>query len=156
MQQRSCEGQTEEWLQQLQLADGSDAALGKAAIPEHETDQHAEERHIGEAKPGRPLDAGKGRRHGENQQRDHQRKRQDQRPGDHLPAAKRAGQPGAFGIAEPANDDGSEHQGIADRGSRQPLHEREAGHQCAAERGEYPECGFWPLAATQHAEDRRR
>ena len=33
MQQRCCEGQTEERLQQLQLADGGDAALCKAAIP---------------------------------------------------------------------------------------------------------------------------
>ena len=57
-EQRRGDGQPEERLQQLQLADGGDAALGKAAIPEDEADKHAEDRHVGQADPcRRPIPA---------------------------------------------------------------------------------------------------
>ena len=42
--------------------DRGDAALRQAAIPEHEADQHAEQRDIGETDPGGASDAGEGRR----------------------------------------------------------------------------------------------
>ena len=49
--------QAEEGLQQLQLADAGNAAQGEAAIPEDESDQHREDRDIGEAEPRRAFDA---------------------------------------------------------------------------------------------------
>jgi len=46
----------------IAIGHGGDAALCKAAIPENETDQHAEERHIGEAKQAGNSMQEKGRR----------------------------------------------------------------------------------------------
>ena len=39
------------------MTDAGDAAQGEAAIPEDESDQHREDRDIGEAEPRRAFDA---------------------------------------------------------------------------------------------------
>ena len=106
--------QAEEGLQQLQLPDAGDAAERQAAIPEDEADQHAEDRDIGEADPGRRADR-RSSYPGMREQRDdrHHRQRQHQRPGDHLPAAEPARQRRALGIAEAAEQDRGHHQQIA-------------------------------------------
>ena len=43
---------TKEGLQQLQLANGGNATLRQAAIPEYKTNQHAEQRDIGKSDEG--------------------------------------------------------------------------------------------------------
>src|SRR4051794_5096255 len=50
-ERRRGEEEAEERLEELHLADPRDAALGEAAIPEEESDEHAEERDITEADP---------------------------------------------------------------------------------------------------------
>jgi len=52
-QQRPGQKEAQERLQQLQLANRCNAALCQTPIPEHEADQHAEHRHIGQAQPCR-------------------------------------------------------------------------------------------------------
>ncbi|MEY9573954.1 type IV secretory pathway VirB10-like protein [Bradyrhizobium diazoefficiens] len=113
MQQEAGKRETEERLELLQLTDARDAADRKAAVPEDEADEHAEDRDVGEPDPGRRTDAAPCRRPGQDRDRHHQRHRKQQRPGDHLPAAEAARQSGAFGIAEPAQHDRGDHQQIA-------------------------------------------
>lgn len=57
--------QAEKWLQELQLADGSDTALRQPFVPEHKSDQHAEQGNIGETDPRRHFYLRKGRWHDE-------------------------------------------------------------------------------------------
>ena len=59
--------------QQLKLADRRRAPDRQPPVPEHETDQHAEDRNIAEADPGRRPDALPGRR--PEQQGDHGHRR---------------------------------------------------------------------------------
>ena len=57
VQQEAGQCEAEEGLQLLQLADARDAADREPAIPEDESDEHAEDRDISEPDPGRRAHA---------------------------------------------------------------------------------------------------
>ena len=65
----------EERLQQLQLPDRGNAAERQPAIPEHETDPHAEQRDIGQPPPSRRIERRPIRWAKHKRERDAERKR---------------------------------------------------------------------------------
>ncbi|KAG1389249.1 hypothetical protein G6F59_015625 [Rhizopus arrhizus] len=63
-----------------------------------------------------------------------------------------AGQPAAFGIAEPAGKDRGQHQQVGLQRGLDAIAHRVADHAGAAQQREQPEGGARPLAAAQHPE----
>ncbi len=112
-------------LGQLHLADLGDAAAGQARVPGEEAQEHADQRHVGEAGPGvgaaREV-AGQG---GHQRDRHGQRQRQHQRPADGLPAAQLARQGTPLGVAEGAEGHRDQHQPVRRaRQARRPAPRR--------------------------------
>jgi hypothetical protein len=56
VQQPGSQSESKERLKQLQLGDSGNATLIEAAIPEDESDEHAEDRHVREPDPSSKAD----------------------------------------------------------------------------------------------------
>ena len=82
MKERGSQNQAEEGLQELQLTHAGYASESEAAIPEDEPDQHAEDRNVAKADPGRRPNADPASRQGE--QSDCSRQHQGTRTGHRL------------------------------------------------------------------------
>lgn len=57
VQQGGSQCQAKKWLQQLQLPNGGSPALGQPPVPEYKAYQHAEDRDVSQAEPGRCANA---------------------------------------------------------------------------------------------------
>ncbi len=110
------------------------------AIPEHEADQHAEHRDVGEAGPSRPADL----RHpaGRVARARTSIAGRDRTSAQEITcqAAPRRDRGRAFRVAEPAEQDGGEHQEVAGERPRAHPGRGEARHRGAADQREQPEC----------------
>ena len=151
-QQQGCQGQAEEGHQQLQLPDSGDPALGQAAIPEDEADQHREHRDIARAQPDRQGNTAKPVRCRDNAEDQHGRQGKDQRPRDDLPTAQMARQASALRIGHPAQQDAGDQHRIANRIGGSALPQGKTDDQRGTEQRESPEGGMGALTGAQYAE----
>ena len=131
MQQPARQRRAEERLQQLQLSDGGDAALRRAAIPENKPNPHAEHRDVNQRQPAAPLIAGQPAG-AASRGRQRQRQRHHQRPRDHLPAADPARQHRPFGITRPHSNTAPTISASPCRAPPLPA-QRESAHQHGAD-----------------------
>ena len=152
-QQQRRPHQRQHRLGQLHLADLGDAAAGQARVPGEEAQEHADQRHVGEAGPGVGAAREVAGQAGHQRDRHGQRQRQHQRPADGLPAAQLARQGAPLGVAEGAEGHRDQHQPV--RRARQPGALRAGEHQHRHEpgAGSGPERAARPLAREQHRGD---
>ena len=133
-------------------------AARHAAVPEEKADIHREHRHVGKTQPGLPARAGN-RLHVRPRQPQHhgrgQRRRQHQRPANHLWPTHGPGQPRALGVADCRQQHRAEHQQIGAMEAAPVLVQCKGDHQerPGQRHGRETERRF--LVATQGREQRR-
>lgn len=100
-------------LEVLGLADAGDAAKRKAVIPGKKAEKHADDADVAKASPDGPGGMLQFRQERTRDWDDEKRESDNQRPADHLPAAKRFGELPADGVADGSGHDGSEQREVS-------------------------------------------
>lgn len=125
-QRRKSDG--EEDLQQLDLTDPGNTAHRQPGVPGKETDELREQRDVTEGPPGLGRNLALMLQRQVHHRPDQQRRRQHQRPADHLPTAHLLGQSAALGVPQTAHGNRAEHQQVTGLNAAGPADQRITQH----------------------------